>query len=122
MREFQNSTLSSTLHNDLCLMQGDLHRLIHSLLRDVGTRPLTLDWLEATIRKNSPRARLHYEESSVASSGFMCNLLATLQALSLKVKLPLVEASYPHQPGSRASAREETLLKATSQQVSGYRL
>ncbi|KAI6649295.1 Ubiquitin conjugation factor E4 B-like [Oopsacas minuta] len=120
MREFQNTTLSSTLHNDLCLMQSDLHKLVLNLLKDVSTRNHMLDWIEAAICKNSTRARLHYEETTVASSGFMCNLLATLQALSRKVKLTIVDATYPHHPATRASAKEETLLKATAQQVSNW--
>lgn len=120
MREFQNTTLSSTLHNDLCLMQSDLHKLVHNLLKDVSTRSHMLDWIQAAISKNSARARLHYEESTVASCGFMSNLLATLQALSQKIKLTSVDSVYPHHPASRASAKEETLLKATAQQVYSY--
>lgn len=98
-------------------MQRDLHKLVFCLLKDVSTRPRTLDWLEAAVRKNTSRARLHYEEGKVASSGFMSNLLATLQAFSSKIMLGTVDPAYPHHPASRASARDETLIKATKQQV-----
>jgi ubiquitin conjugation factor E4 B len=52
-----------------------------------SAREATLSYLAALLRNNEKRAQIQVDERSLASDGFMLNILSIMQLLAVKVRV-----------------------------------
>jgi ubiquitin conjugation factor E4 B len=78
----QASSITS-IQSGVQAYQKQLHKICHSIINsgDNGRRRL-LDWFSAVLAMNNKRATLGVDPATVASDGFMCNVVAVLNRFS----------------------------------------
>lgn len=103
-------TLSQQLQQDLEFLRTSLHKLMHAILANPGTRDGALDFLDATLTRNAKRQQMQVDERSVAGDGFMLNVLSAMQHLSARVKLDKIDPLFFFNPKSRVNIKEDTKL------------
>ncbi len=57
----------------------DLHKLMHSILANSGTREAALNYLGEVLCRNVKRQQMHVDERIVAGDGFMINFVSVMQ-------------------------------------------
>lgn len=83
-QEAQESKLHS-IHAKIQAYQKQLHTICHAIIcssdksdkRDKGRRAV-LDWFSAVLSGNKKRVAIQTDPATVASDGFMCNVVAVL--------------------------------------------
>lgn len=97
-----------------------MFELVHPLLVNVSTREKTLDYLSTLLKVNKKRAQIQAEGKKLANDAFMINLQYIFLELSQKVTLDKVIPSYIFHPKCRVDVKDETRLKATSDEVEKF--
>lgn len=94
--------------------------IFHPLLVNASTRDRALDYVSALLKANKKRAQIQADDNKLATDAFMVNLMCILLSLSEKVTLDKVVGSYIFHPKTRVDVKDETRLKATSEEVEKY--
>ena len=102
------------------IFQHLMHDIIHPILVNTSTRDKVLDYLSALLKTNKKRSQIQADDNKLANDAFMVNLMFVLLMLSEKVTLEKVISSYIFHPKSRVDVKEETRLKATSEEVEQF--
>lgn len=88
-----------------------LHRLFFAFVSNKDTREVSLKYIAELLKQNSKREQFNADERSLAQDGFMLNLMAVLQHLSVKVKLQVIDPFYPFHPQSLINIDDDTKLR-----------
>lgn len=88
-----------------------LHRLFYAFVSNKDTRDVSLKYIAELLKQNSKREQFNADERSLAQDGFMLNLMAVLQHLSVKIKLQLIDPLYPFHPQSLINIDDDTKLR-----------
>lgn len=113
---FVNQSLQGML--EFCRKQ--MYHVFHKLLVNPGRRGRTVAYIAALLKANEKRAQLQVNERTVATDGFMLNLLSVLHQLSVKIQLDKVDPYYPFHPASRAGVGSETRLKMSTREAEDF--
>ena len=82
---------------------------------------MVLKYIGELLKHNAKREQYNADERSLASDGFMLNLMAVLQQLCLKVKLERIDPLYPFHPKSLVGSNtDDTKLKFEQAEYSKF--
>ena len=109
-------------------IQGQLYRIMMSLLRNSDTREAALDWLTAAVRTNQERSKMRPDNKKAGTDGFMLNVVAVLLKMcepfmdpATGKAWPRLDPRYVSDPLARGRCFEDdTRLGATSQAVAEW--
>lgn len=104
-------TFGTSLRLHLEQMRSQLHAIFHSLVRSPSHRAQVLKYLSQILLSNEKRTQFHSEEKKLGRDGFMLNVMSVLQKLSIKIKLGLVDPSYPFKNNSLVSIEKDTKMR-----------
>ncbi|XP_064461145.1 ubiquitin conjugation factor E4 B-like [Ornithodoros turicata] len=113
---FVNQSLQSMLE----FSRTQLFHVFHKLLVNPGSRDKALAFISTLLKANEKRAQLQVNDRTVATDGFMLNLLAVLQQLSVKITVDKVDPYYPFHPASKVDISADTRLKMTAQEAQEF--
>lgn len=108
------SVIQLDLQNKLDYVRTLLHKLFYAFILYKDTRDTVLKYIAELLKHNGKRTQYNADERSLAQDGFMLNLMAVLQQLSLKVKLDRIDPMYPFHPQSLVNIDEDTKLRFES--------
>lgn len=108
------SVIQLDLQNKLDYVRTLLHKLFYTFILNKDTRDAVLKYIAELLKHNGKRTQYNADERSLAQDGFMLNLMAVLQQLSLKVKLDRIDPLYPFHPQSLVNIDEDTKLRFES--------
>lgn len=91
-------------------MRGTLHAIFHNLVRSPHNRTQVLKYLSQVLLSNDKRTQFHSEEKKLGRDGFMLNVMAVLQKLSIKIKLNRVDPKYPFNSQSLVAIEKDTKI------------
>lgn len=94
-----------------------MHEICHNLFANTSSRESTIEYFATLLRANEKRCQLLVEERTLASDGFMLNVLSVLQRLSLPVTLDRVDPMHIFRPCSVVDIKGETRLRFSQQEV-----
>lgn len=92
-------------------MRGQLHAVFHTLVLNAKHRTQVLKYLSTILFGNDKRTQLQSDEKKLARDGFMLNVLAVLQRLSIKINLDRVDPKYPFNSNSLVSILKDTKIR-----------
>ncbi|XP_059477156.1 ubiquitin conjugation factor E4 B [Neocloeon triangulifer] len=115
-----DKSLIKSLQQEVENLRSQVHKIVHDLLLNSSTREITLNYLARVLKQNEKKAQIHGEERLTAGDGFMLNLLAVMQLLSIKIKIDKVDEMYPFHPNSLVDVTNETRLKFDSQEATKW--
>ncbi|XP_075258173.1 ubiquitin conjugation factor E4 B-like [Convolutriloba macropyga] len=121
LSDFKDMSVSKQIQQKILQVRTQQHQLVRTLLVNQSTRANILDLLANFLTRNTKRAQLSPDPSSLATHGFMLNLMYILCELEVKVTLDKVDPDYLVHPKSRFSLADESLMKMSSPQLSEYR-
>ncbi|CAK8686773.1 unnamed protein product [Clavelina lepadiformis] len=110
--------VKSVLQQQLAKAREEMFLVFKTLLLNVKSRDLVLNFLENVLHHNSKWSNMHLEDALVAKAGFMMNILICLQQLCVKVKVDKVDPLYIFYNTSRLDIQSETRIKATKDEAS----
>lgn len=105
-----DESIQLELQNKLEYVRTLLHRLFYAFVSNKDTREVSLKYIAELLKQNSKREQYNADERSLAPDGFMLNLMAVLQQLSFKIRLPLIDPLYPFHPQALVNIDEDTKL------------
>lgn len=108
------SVIQLDLQNKLDYVRTLLHKLFYKFILNKDTRDTVLKYIGELLKHNAKRTQYNADERSLAQDGFMLNLMAVLQQLSLKVKLDRIDPLYPFHPQSLVNIDDDTKLRFES--------
>jgi ubiquitin conjugation factor E4 B len=103
--------IQSDLQNKLEYVRGKLHKLFYGFIANKDTRETMLRYLSDLLKHNSKRVQFSADERSLAQDGFMINLMAVLQQLSLKIKIERIDPLYIFHPRCLVTNGDDTKLR-----------
>lgn len=110
----ENNTIEEVIQLDLQTkldhVRTLLHRLFYTFILNKDTRDSVLKYIGELLKQNAKRTQYNADERSLAQDGFMLNLMAVMQQLSLKVKLDRIDLLYPFHPQSLVNIDDDTKL------------
>ncbi|CAB3376749.1 Hypothetical predicted protein [Cloeon dipterum] len=115
-----DKSLIKSLQQEVEHLRAQVHKIVHTVLVNSPTREVTLNYLARVLKLNDKRAQIHGEEKLTAGDGFMLNLLAVMQLLSVKIKIDKVDPMYVFHPDSLVDVTNETRLKFDSQEATAW--
>ncbi|CAG0918939.1 unnamed protein product [Notodromas monacha] len=90
--KFSQNALRATIY--------DIRKSTYEVLRAMAivseSRELFLRYVAAVVRANERRCQMQFDEQKLSSDGALLNFLAALQPFASKVRLPKINAAYPH--------------------------
>lgn len=105
------SVIQLDLQNKLDYVRTLLHKLFYTFILNKDTRDTVLKYIGELLKQNAKRTQYNADERSLAQDGFMLNLMAVLQQLSIKVKLDRIDPMYPFHPQALVSISDDTKLR-----------
>lgn len=115
-----DTVVQTDLQSKLDYVRTLLHKLFYTFILNKDTRDVVLKYISELLKHNAKREQYNADERSLAQDGFMLNLMAVLQQLSLKIKLERVDAMYPFHPNSLLSIEEDTKLRFEKAEFTSY--
>lgn len=109
-----DSVIQLDLQSKLDYVRTLLHKLFYTFILNKDTRDTVLKYIAELLKQNGKRTQYNADERSLAQDGFMLNLMAVLQQLSIKVKLEKIDPMYPFHPQSLVSIEDDTKLRFES--------
>jgi ubiquitin conjugation factor E4 B len=106
-----DSVIQLDLQNKLDYVRTLLHKLFYTFILNKDTRDTVLKYIGELLKQNSKRTQYNADERSLAQDGFMLNLMAVMQQLSIKVKLDRIDTRYPFHPQSLVNIDDDTKLR-----------
>lgn len=106
-----DSVIQSDLQLKLDCVRSLLHKLFYIFILNKDTRDTILKYISELLKYNAKRTQYNADERSLAQDGFMLNLMAVLQQLSLKIKLDRIDPRYPFHPQSFVNIYDDTKLR-----------
>ncbi|CRK98093.1 CLUMA_CG011461, isoform A [Clunio marinus] len=106
-----DSVIQMDLQSKLEYVRTLLHQLFYTFILNKDTRGTVLKYIAELLKHNSKRTQYNADERSLAQDGFMLNLMAVLQQLSIKVKLDRIDPLYPFHPQSLVNIDDDTKLR-----------
>lgn len=106
-----DSVIQLDLQNKLDYVRTLLHKLFYAFILNKDTRDTVLKYIGELLKHNAKRTQYNADERSLAQDGFMLNLMAVMQQLSIKVKLDRIDPMYPFHPQSLVNIDEDTKLR-----------
>ncbi|KAG5681557.1 hypothetical protein PVAND_010977 [Polypedilum vanderplanki] len=106
-----DNVVQSDLQNKLDYVRTLLHKLFYTFIANKDTREIALKYIAELLKHNAKREQYNADERSLAQDGFMLNLMAVMQQLSIKVKLERIDPLYPFHPQALVSIADDTKLK-----------
>lgn len=106
-----DSVTQLDLQNKLDYVRTLLHKLFYTFILNKDTRDTVLKYIGELLKHNAKRTQYSADERSLAQDGFMLNLMAVMQQLSIKVKLDRIDPMYPFHPQSLVNIEEDTKLR-----------
>lgn len=97
-----------------------MHTVFHSLLVNVNSRPITLQYISQVLLHNERRVQIASDEKLLARDGFVINLMVVLQQLSVKIKLDRVDPLFPFYSNSRIYIENDTKLRFTEEEYKKF--
>jgi len=116
----QLKSAAKELQSELDFMRSQLHTILHAVLANSATREAGLSYVAAVLNRNQKRQQLQANERLIAGDGFMLNLMSVMQLLSSKVRMDKVDPLYIHSAHSRLLLKDESRIKATTQEAAEY--
>lgn len=113
-------TQAAGIQMELEKMRRLLFNIFQKLILNVATRSVTLIYLSKILQFNKRREQFSVDERTLARDGFMLNVLAVMQQLSLKIKLDRVDILYPFYPDSLVYITKDTKLKMDQTQYDAF--
>lgn len=101
-------------------MRTLMHTVFHSLLVNVNSRPLTLEYISQILLHNERRVQIASDEKLLARDGFLINLMVVLQQLSVKIKLDRVDPLFPFYTNSLIYIESDTKLRFTNEEFKNF--
>ena len=105
------SAIQLDLQNKLDYVRTLLHKLFYTFILNKDTRDTVLKYVGELLKQNAKRTQYNADERSLAQDGFMLNLMAVMQQLSIKVKLDRIDPLYPFHPQSLVNIDDDTKLR-----------
>lgn len=106
-----DSVIQSDLQSKLDCVRNKLHKLFYIFILNKDTRDTVLKYISELLKHNAKRTQYNADERSLAQDGFILNLMAVLQQLSLKIKLDRIDPRYPFHPHSLLNIDDDTKLR-----------
>lgn len=103
--------IQTDLRQKIDYMRTLLHKLFYAFILNKDTRDTVLKYIAELLKQNSKRIQYNADERSLAQDGFMLNLMAVLQQLSIKVKLEKIDPMYPFHPQSLVNIDDDTKIR-----------
>lgn len=103
--------IQQDLQNKLDYVRTLLHKLFYTFILNKDTRDTVLKYIGELLKQNAKRTQYNADERSLAQDGFMLNLMAVMQQLSIKVKLDRIDPMYPFHPQSLVNIDDDTKLR-----------
>ncbi|KAL7034229.1 hypothetical protein ACKWTF_007903 [Chironomus riparius] len=120
----EDNTIDSVVQNDLQskleYVRTLLHKLFYTFILNKDTREMVLKYIGELLKHNAKREQYNADERSLASDGFMLNLMSVLQQLCHKVKLERIDPLFPFHPQSLVSIADDTKLKFEQAEYSKF--
>lgn len=91
-----------------------LHKLIFVLIKNKDTRDAGLQYISQILKLNYKRTQYSADERNLARDGYMLNVMAVMQQMSVRIKLQLIDPLYPFHPKSLIHIKEDTKLRFES--------
>lgn len=107
----------SSLQHRLQYLREELYKVVHGLLVNSETREAAMHYIATALNRNVRKSQIQVDENFVAGDGFMLNLLAVLQKLSLKISLDKVDQFYLYHPDCRMKIKSEARMNMSAQDV-----
>ncbi|XP_055916702.1 ubiquitin conjugation factor E4 B [Eupeodes corollae] len=101
-------------------MRTLMHTVFHSLLVNVNSRPITLQYISQVLLHNERRVQIASDEKLLARDGFVINLMVVLQQLSVKIKLDRVDPLFPFYSNSLIYIENDTKLRFTEEEYKKF--
>lgn len=101
-------------------MRTLMHTVFHSLLVNVNSRPITLEYISQVLLHNERRVQIASDEKLLARDGFLINLMVVLQQLSVKIKLDRVDPLFPFYSNSLIYIEGDTKLRFTEDEYKKF--
>lgn len=108
------SVIQLDLQSKLDYVRTLLHKLFYTFILNKDTRDTVLKYIGELLKQNAKRTQYNADERSLAQDGFMLNLMAVLQQLSIRVKLDRIDPMYPFHPQSLVNIDDDTKLRFES--------
>ncbi|PRP78324.1 ubiquitin conjugation factor E4, partial [Planoprotostelium fungivorum] len=114
----------NTVRSQLSNVQNSVHQILRNCLRtDDHCKKKILDWITAAVLSNYNRTKMHYDEKSISTEGFVMNLCIVLfkfcSPFTTNRNFQKIVNSYMNR-NERISIKEETRLGATPEDVTKY--
>lgn len=106
-----DSSIQLDLQSKLDYVRTLLHKMFYIFILNKDTRDTVLKYIAQLLKQNAKRTQYNADERSLAQDGFMLNLMAVMQQLSIKVKLEKIDPMYPFHPQSLVNIDEDTKLR-----------
>lgn len=103
--------IQQDLQSKLDYVRTLLHKLFYTFILNKDTRDTVLKYIGELLKQNAKRTQYNADERSLAQDGFMLNLMAVMQQLSVKVKLDRIDPMYPFHPQSLVNIDDDTKLR-----------
>jgi len=113
--------IRTTLRVALQHVRSEMFKVIHTLLVSSDTRDDCLKYIVAVLNRNSKKSQIQADERSLATDGFMLNLLSILQQLCLKVKSDKVDIMYFVNPQAKLDASTFSTIKSSKEQIDEWK-
>ncbi|XP_055836646.1 ubiquitin conjugation factor E4 B [Episyrphus balteatus] len=101
-------------------MRTLMHTVFHSLLVNVNSRPITLEYISQILWHNDRRVQIASDEKLLARDGFVINLMVVLQQLSVKIKLDRVDPLFPFYSDTLIYIESDTKLRFTEEEYKRF--
>jgi ubiquitin conjugation factor E4 B len=115
-----DSVIQLDLQNKLDYVRSLLHKLFYTFILNKDTRDTVLKYIGELLKHNAKRTQYNADERSLAQDGFMLNLMAVMQQLSIKVKLDRIDPLYPFHPQSLVNIEEDTKLRFETSEFTAH--
>lgn len=105
------SVIQLDLQSKLDYVRTLLHKLFYTFILNRDTRDTVLKYIAELLKQNAKRTQYNADERSLAQDGFMLNLMAVMQQLSIKIKMDRIDPMYPFHPQSLVNIDDDTKLR-----------
>ena len=85
-----------------------------ALIKNKDTRDAALSYISKLLQFNYKRTQYSADERNLARDGYMLNLMAVMQEMSIRIKLKLIDPLYPFHPKALIHIKDDTKLRFES--------
>lgn len=101
-------------------MRSHMHSVFHAMLANVNSRNITLEYISRVLLYNERRVQFACDEKMLARDGFVINLMAVQQMLSVKIKLDRIDPLFLFYTDSLVDIASDTKLRFTEEEYKQY--